>query len=54
MLQIKGDIGAASGYTSSNYPDPAVIDYQVKYKDTVGNFHFNSLGKFSANNCIYK
>ena len=36
----KFDIGAASGYTNSNYPDPAVIDYQVKYKDTVGNFHF--------------
>lgn len=35
----KASIGAPSNYSNSNYPDPAVIDYQVRYKDTAGNFH---------------
>lgn len=35
----KASIGPPRDYSNANYPDPAVIDYQVRYKDTVGNFH---------------
>ena len=33
------NIGNPSGYTNANYPEPAVIDYQVRYKDSVGKMH---------------
>jgi len=33
------NVSSPSGYDNANFPNPAVIDYQVRYKDTVGNFH---------------
>tara|TARA_B100001248_G_scaffold262098_2_gene256060 strand:+ start:787 stop:6168 length:5382 start_codon:yes stop_codon:yes gene_type:complete len=35
----KVDIGEASAYDNTYYPDPGVADYRVVYKDTVGKIH---------------